>query len=271
MSPLVPYTRKGENFISIPEPDEPRQHLLYSVGHTIRLHHDGENKEFLIAERSDEVKALAIQNNRLVHAENYIDYTECSGRIFYTEDDEPIAERDGYVYALAIQNNRLVDAGDYRKIFYTETDDVIAERPGRVFALAVHDNQLFHAEEVYSYACNRCYGRAFRSETGESIAERPNWITALTFHKGHLVDSGADREIRYTETGEFILGCNSKIASIAEYKGRLIHAGDYEGIYCADGGIEQVVRVDRYVLSLLPVGEKTADRLLSLKGVRPII
>jgi hypothetical protein len=68
MSPLVPYTRQGENFTFNLESDRPRQHLLYSVGRTIRLHLDGENKEYLIRKRHTKVRALAIHNNRLVDA-----------------------------------------------------------------------------------------------------------------------------------------------------------------------------------------------------------
>jgi hypothetical protein len=268
MSPLVPHTEQGANFPSFnqPEPDQYKPHLLYSVENTIRLHLDGENKEFVIAERPGVVRALAIHDNTLVHAEDYSDYTaQCA--ILRTETDDIIADRPNYVEALAVYKDKLVDAGAYKEILYTETDDIIAKRRAWVNALAVHDDRLVDAGE---------YGKFFYTENDEVIAKLSVNVYALASHDNRLahVENSIEGKntygrVFYTKPYQFIAIRYDWINALAVYKGRLIDTGRYSKIYYSDTG-ERILEADGPILSLLPIDGQTADRLLKLPGVEEI-
>jgi hypothetical protein len=218
MSPLVPYTEKGANFSSnASEPDTPKPHLLYAHGKQIRLHLDGENKEFLIAERR------------------------------------------GLVYALALHDNRLVDGGDYRGIRYTETGKPIAKNSRKKTSdLTVHDKHLLYSN-----------GKEIRyAETGEVIAKCPDSVFALAIHNNRLVDASYDR-VLYTDTGEVIAKRSGLISALAVYNNRLIDAGWYNGIFYTEEK-KKIVNVGFIPFALLPIDEKTADRLLTLPWVEEL-
>jgi hypothetical protein len=303
MSPLVPYTRQGENFVSIPGPDRSRQHLLYSVGTEIRLHHDGENKEFLIAERPGPVDALAIHRNRLVHAEYVREEGLLIGRILYTEDKELIAERHGCVRALTDYKGHLIDAGDCSEILYTEdkgpiAERIIARRRGSVYSLAIYRGRLIDAsgggilytetDEPVEPQTPEC-----PSITQEITASTTNNITRKEKHfllGTHCLVLGGDRLIRASnymgenehgtrnsylsrinraDTGEPIAERPDWVRALAQYKGHLIDAGDYCRIINTTTG-KEIVETENPVFSLLPIEENTAQRLLTLPEVREI-
>jgi hypothetical protein len=266
MSPLVPYTEKGANFRFEKGPTTAREHLLYSVEKTLRLHHDGDNREYLIAESDAYLPALAIHKNRLVHAEARIGPKPLS-KILYTETGELIAERPDWVLSLAVQKKRLVDAGEYKQILYTETEKTAPEeRTGRVFAIAVHDGRLVHAGPMGIHY----------TESGERIAGHIGGLLTIAVHKNRLVhalsvaeDDGIVDLIYYTEGNELIAKRRRNTNALATYKGRLIDAGDYEYIFYT-GEDEPILKTDGSVLSLLPIGDKMADSLLKLPEVREI-
>jgi hypothetical protein len=263
MSPLVPYTEKGMNFSDLPEPDsprnEPKQHLLYSVGTDIRLHHDGENREYLIRRRLQKVFALAVYKDKLIESGQ-------SCKIFYTETEEPIAERRASVNALTVHDNHLFHAEipwlqiKGLRIYHTETGKAIAERPGRVFALAVYKDNLIDAGE---------YGKIFYTETEELIAERPDWVRALAVHNNRLVDAGDYRKIFYTKTKEPIAERPSEVNALAIYNNRLVDAGDYGGIFYTEEK-EPIVETHDTVYAILPINDEMANRLLKLPEVEEI-
>jgi hypothetical protein len=259
MSPLVPYTEKGVNFSVKKESNQPSQHLLYSVNNEIRLHLDGDGGEYRIAERSHDIKALAIHDNRLVDA---------SGKyISYTEPDGFISGRPGVVNALAVYKNRLVDAGDYEQICYTRSRVFLAERVGGVTSLAIYKKRLIdidrygiisytktnelaerclekgaaiavHGDQIFAAENDReagkCYGRVLRTQPWEWITERSEWINALATYKGRLIDAGYYNEIFYTKEDELIL------------------------------------ETDGPVFALLPIDEQMARRLLTLPEARKV-
>jgi hypothetical protein len=266
MSPLVPYTRQGENFTSSQEPDPSRQSLLYTAHKTICLHHDGKNKEYRIAERPRPVYALALHDNRLVHAEEPA-RSHYPHEIFYTETNERIAERDGWVKALAVYNGRLVDA-DAEKIRYTETDEVIAERPnGFIEALVTYKGSLIDATPHLIR----------HTETGEVIAKSGQDISALADYNGCLVKAEwfvGDRlflegRIRYVETGKLIASRAGSVQALAVYKGCLVDGGLYLRIPYTETD-QPIVETNNSVFALLPIDDEIADRLLELPGVSPI-
>jgi hypothetical protein len=268
VSPLVPHTEKGANFPSFnpPEPDQPKEHLLYSVGKTIRLHHDGENREYLIAERPGVVRALAIHDNLLVHAEDYNDYkAQCA--ILRTETDDIIADRPNFVNALAVYKDKLIDAGAYKEIRYTETDKLIAKRRGSVNALAVHDDRLVEAGE---------HGKVFYTENDEIIAKLSVNVYALASHDNclaHVENSIEGRNIYgrvfYTKPYQFIAIRYDWVNALAVYKDRLIDTGNNSKIYYSDTG-ERILEADGPILSLLPIDGQTTDRLLKLPEVKEL-
>jgi hypothetical protein len=66
------------------------------------------------------------------------------------------------------------------------------------------------------------------------ITERPSWVNALAIYNGRLIDAGYYNEIFYTEENE------------------------------------PIVKTDGPVFSLLPINQKTADRLLTLPEVKEL-
>jgi hypothetical protein len=265
MSPLVPHTEKGMNFPVLSEPDsprnEPKQHLLYSVKREIRLHLDGEKNEFLIAERPDWVRSLAIYNGLLVDAGDY-------NKIRYTETGEIIAERSAWVKALTIRDNHLIDGGDYFQIRYTETGEPIAERLYYTDALTIRDNHLIDA-----------HGNEIRyTETGKLIGKHHRkTISALTVHDNRLVHAEGRigpnplSKILYTETGELIAERPGRVNALAVYNGRLIDAGDYWQIRYTERDKLMVATENEGVInSLLPIDNQMAERLLKLPEVEEI-
>jgi hypothetical protein len=277
MSPLVPYTEKGANFSDLSEPspqhtpNQSAQHLLYSVGNTIRLHHDGYNREFLIAERPEEISALAVHDNRLVHAEICSKTGDSRALIFYTETDELIARRYGMVNALAVHEDRLIDAGNYKKIFYTKKyiftgkSRIIAERPFEVNALATYKDVLIDVDGA---------GTISYTKTDQVIALFPANVHALAVHDGLLVnailDDGWER-ILCIDTTEFITRRSDRVNALAVYKGRLIDAGHYGQImYSATD--EPIIKKEPegHINALLPIDDEMANRLLELPGVIPL-
>jgi hypothetical protein len=308
MSPLVPYTEKGVNFSVKKESNQPSQHLLYSVNNEIRLHHDGDNREYLIAERPGPVDALAIHRNRLVHAEHVREGGLLIGRILYTEDEELIAERHGCVGALTDYNGRLVDAGDCPEILYTEdkgpiADRVIARRRGSVYSLAIYRGRLIDASgggirytetdgqvEPQSPECPSITQEIIRQSSTYPVTNIARKEKYFVFGTRCLV-LGGDRLIRasnymgeneqgahnsylsrinHADTGEPIAERPDWVRALAEYKGRLIDAGDYFGIINTATG-KAIVETDYTVNSLLPINDETTDRLLTLPEVREII
>jgi hypothetical protein len=268
MSPLVPYTRQGENFVSIPDPDKPRPHLLYSLNNAIRLHLDDKNVEYLIAERPAWVKALAIHDNRLVHAENYVEAGNIQCLIFRTETNELIAERPTYVEALAVHDGLLVDAGRYLHTFRTETEERIDKHSLLyINALTVYKGSLVGADDHHIVYV----------ETGGIICERNNGAHALAVHDDRLVHAenrskskhGFLGSIFYTENRKQIASRSDYISSIATYKGRLIDAVDAIGIRYTETE-DPIVRAGGLIHALLPIDDETADRLLTLPGVREL-
>jgi hypothetical protein len=259
MSPLVPYTRKGENFVSIPDPDQSSPHLLYAVRKKLCLHLDGEKKEYLIKDTHYTIKALVIHEGRLIEAR--------VARILYAETNELLVERDLDVYALAVYNGDLIDAGQGGQILRTETDEPIVEGRAWVDVLTIYNGRLVDSE-------TRPKGRDFISrisytETGELIAERPFEVNALAVHKNRLVhaEEAPIQELHAgrildTETGELIAERPDSIQALAIYKGRLIDAGYYNGIYYTEEKRHIVETTDGFVSALLPIGDKMANRLL---------
>jgi hypothetical protein len=281
MSPLVPYTRQGENFTFNREPNLNRPHLLYSVRREIRLHLDRLDTEYLIAERPEGVNALAIHNGRPVDAGFY-------DRILYTDNDERIGEPVREVSALAVYNGKLIhadiegiDGEDPDKIpsriIYTETGKKVAERPDIVNALAVfggtiidagrYDNIYFTTPEFDEFSFT--YNSKF-----------PNGITALVLDDQDALVHAQVQErgrwpilstIFYTGPKEPIAEREGTVLALAVYKGRLIDAGDYGQILYTEKK-EPILKkeIDGWINALLPIDNEIADRLLALPEVREI-
>jgi hypothetical protein len=277
MSPLVPYTEKGMNFLdlSVKEKEKGiRQHLLYSIGKSICLHQEDENREFQIAVRRGFVDALAVYENRLVHAEQPAKSLR-PHTIFYTETGEPIAERESAVRGFVIYNGLLVDA-DAEEVRYTETDESIAARfdlradhsPEFITALTIYEGSLIDATQHFIRY----------TETGEEIAESRHTISALATYNGRLVKAESfcrDRLhfegwIRYAEKGKLIAARPNEVRALAIYNNRLIDAGGYGGIVYTEEEKEPIVKTERPVNALLPIDNETANSLLTLPGVREI-
>jgi hypothetical protein len=270
MSPLVPYTVKGEGFTfpsSDPEPDSPgRQHLLYSVNNEIRLHHDGDNREYLIKKRLEEISSFALFNDRPIDAsrdelrdtesDKLIKACGCEvnalavreGDLIYAMrrevhragNDALLGGGAGSVYGLTVYNNRFVHASigfqrgdDESRILYTETNKTIAKRPGQIFALATHNGRLVHSETFYA---DDYVSRIFYTAT-EFLAEREGTVKCLAVYNGELIDASNRGKIRYTKCG---------------------------------GSEDPIVEAETGIRALLPIDEQTAERLLTLPEVREI-
>jgi hypothetical protein len=273
MSPLVPYTVKGEGFTfpsSGPEPDSPaRQHLLYSVKNEIRLHHDYEDREYRIKKRVHQIGPLAVRKNSLFHAESGDETVK--GFIFRTETGERIAERIGTVKALMPYGGYLFDAGEFGEIFSTERFERIARRGRGVNALAIYNGRLIDGSGIYI---------RYTQPPGGFVAEipAPSVVGALAVHEKRLIQASncvRDRaplfsgEIFEVEGKKQIAQRSDWVRALASYKGCLIDAGDYCKIfYTADN--EPLVEADGPINSLLPIDDEMASRLLHLKGVRKL-
>jgi hypothetical protein len=259
MSPLVPYTKQGESFdFSRKSPGGDRQHLLYSVPGEIRLHLDGEEREYVIVKDLHWGGNLAIHDNRVVHTD--------ANRIIYTEDGETITRPDT-VRVIAVHKNQLVHAEDYHKgqpngsrILYTKTGELIARRPEGVWDLAVHDGRLVDAGN---------YEKIFYTEEHRPAAKSYSRVRALAVHDGRLVDANI-RNIQYSNGTRIRIASRlNDINALAVYNGLLIDAGYYGKVFYTEKN-EQILETDNPIFSLLPIDEKTASRLLTLPEVREI-
>jgi hypothetical protein len=171
-----------------------------------------------------------------------------------------MAERDGWVRALAIHDGGLIDAGHYHQIFFTDGDEPIIADPDEffaqkppgatlpkncshrgVFALAVQDGQIFQASNYSD--CNPFeppseYYQISRADDNEIMGARGGWLTDFAFYNGRPLVARTDQlrngEISYFDNNELM------------------------------------AKTDEMVHSLLPIDNETADRLLTLKGVREI-
>jgi hypothetical protein len=275
MSPLVPYTEKGMNFSGFnEEPYHAPQSLLYAVYDEIRLHLFGEDKEYLITECRYPVDALAIHDNRLVHAENRAAEGTFDGFIVRTETNERVAERPRKINALAVYKDRLIDAGNYDEIRYTQGNVRMARRTEHIEALAIHDGRLVDVENRGKDGL--LYHQSFYTKPKKLIEDRPSLVSSIVSHDDRLVhaenltSSGNYRSgIFHTGTGKIIADRPNWINALAVYNGRLIDTGDYKQILFTDTG-ESIVDTERGVSALLPIGEELADRLLTLPEVREL-
>jgi hypothetical protein len=267
MSPLVPYTEKGMNFSS-PRPESGRDNLLYSVGTEIRLHLDGEKKEYLIKRRPRKVSGLAIWKGDVIDAGEYQE-------VISTETDEVMAECPTDITALAVRGDKIVTAGFYfegnwlgSRIAYAETGERIADRRKTALSLAVLNGDLIDAGR---------YHEILRTENDERITARTAPISALAVRENELYFSECYRAGKETHSairdlsGNLIRIRNGFVECLAIYKGRLIDAGDYGWIKYSEGSQEPLVHVGARIGALLPINQEITDRLLSLKGVEEII
>jgi hypothetical protein len=270
MSPLVPYTEKGRNFSDLSESESgpERENLLYAFNDEIRLHHDGENKEYLIRKENMQISELAFQKGRVV----------CLGqgtKIFSLETRETLAQGALCITALAVEDDKIVVAqadfsGDKprHRIVYAETGELITERSKEISALAIHDGRLIDAGD---------YRSIFRTKTNLIIARPRHSVNALAA-RGNELDYSEYYSIGYeihsaineAPSNRLIQLRKGRIRSLAIYNGRLIDAGDYGSIRYSETSEDPIVEIGAWISSLLPINQEITDRLLTLKGVRRI-
>jgi hypothetical protein len=254
MSPLVPYTKKGESFDFSPAPEPELQSLLYSAGNTIRLHNYADGKEYLIARRKDPVFALTVHKGRI--------YDSCFNRIHVNLSGKSVAARQGGTLSLASCQDRLFDAGHYNLIYDTMANAPVAKRERDVFALAVHEAELYDAGQD---------GKIHKTETGEVIGDYGTMIRGLASCEGELY-AIVECEIFENSRGRAITKRLNVINAFADYNGRLIDGGRYDQIIDTLSGepIIEVGDIQYGVQDLVPIDQKLADRLMQRKGVEKI-
>jgi hypothetical protein len=259
MSPLVPYTRQGENFSfkQEPEPKGGEQSLLYSVEREIRLHNHRDNSEYLIVTRHNMVNTLAYHEGILIDAGG-------DGVIRKTLSRRKIAERVWGVFALASHKGVLYDAVGDGVIRKTFSGKVIGERPNSVFYFASYNNVLIEA---------RRDGVIRKTFSGEEIATRSGQVTALAVYNGLLIDAcygSKNSIIRETSSGDEIAKRPGVVYALASYNDVLIDAGG-EGVIHETLSDKPIVTVqDKSIISLLPLSQQIADQLLARKEVRKL-
>jgi hypothetical protein len=287
MSPLVPHTVKGESFARF---HWKKNRLLYVLSHEIRLHIEGEKKEYQIADRLGWLHDLALLDGALIAATSSSGLE--TGKIVNIEEDRyGIAEcPHGWISHITVYNGKLayvesLDLGrvghpTYR-INYYSADSKSQKRPEfpcSIIALAVHDNKLVHVEDRDPIKTWEMKSRFVYTETGEVIISNVGWVNDVAVHEGDLIYAEKNGGIRYARNGKSAVerkGISAELINVLD--GRLIYTSGYADekgtqrskLSYAESG-EQILDVEGHIWALLPIDEETSDRLLNLPEVREI-
>jgi hypothetical protein len=276
MSPLVPYTRKGENFAFSPKTPEPeRQNLLYSVDHNflrhpLCLHVEESGRDYSIVEGPYPINNLAVLGDKLFFSDNrFSNSAEPMGRIVCLETKEEVYRHSDFILGMVAHDGDLI-CSDKNRIFGAKKTRAPLWIGRRISELAILGGRLIHSEWSNPSGIPLDIGQedVRYTKTGALIGSYGGSLRAMVAEGEDLIVAKGNREI-VRGADEVIATRRDHATSLAIYNGHLIDAGKYRAVCDTESG-EQFIETLYPILALLPIDQKTTDRLLTLPGVKEI-